>query len=160
MERMHHFIHRVQLRVCLLILIASSTACSDSMEIEKQVFDETYFSPPTWILGTWEEIPDEQQEDMISRTFKFTGTNFLVNPLSREIDQIDYNEYINRMRGFLPSLEVDIQVEKTEELYELSISPPILRDNYRFKKVDEDTIICRTHLGSYTVFEFRLKRVE
>jgi hypothetical protein len=130
------------------------------MEMERDAFNESYFSPPSWILGTWEEILDEEQEDFVNRSFEFTRSNFIVNPFSREIDQIDYNFYINDMRNYFPDLEVSIQVEKTEELYQLSISPPLLRDNYRFRKVAEDTLICRTQLGSYEVYEFRLKRID
>jgi hypothetical protein len=116
--------HTVKFRICFLILIAFSTACGDSMEIEREVVNGTYFSPPSWIQGIWEEIPDEQQEQDRIRSFEFTETNFIVNPLTEETFKIDFNAYINRMLNYFPSLEVDIRVEKTEELYQLSISPP------------------------------------
>ena len=54
------------------------------MEIEKLVINGTYFSPASWILGTWEEIPDEQQEFYMIRSFEFTETNFIVNPLAED----------------------------------------------------------------------------
>jgi len=153
---MHHFIQTIQYKTCFLILMTFFIACTDSMEIEKEFFNGTYFSPASWILGTWEEIPDEQEEFYMIRSFEFTETNFIVNPLTPNIDRIDFNKYINDMLGYFPSFKVDIKVEKTEELYQLSISPPIVTDNYTFKKIDEKTIICSHNGGA----EFRLGKIK
>jgi len=156
MERMHHFIQTIHYKTGFLILIILSIGCTDSMEIEKPVINGTYFSPASWILGTWEEISYEQQEFYMIRSFEFTETNFIVNPLAEDFLRIDFNKYINKMLNYFPSFNEDIKVEKTEELYQLSISPPIVTDNYTFKKIDEKTIICSHNGGA----EFRLGKIK
>lgn len=147
MKRLTYFNNAVLNKLCLLLLIVLSTGCSDDLEIEKQTFNETYFSPPSWILGTWKEIPDEKQEYPFVRSFEFTASNFIVNPMAEEIHQVDYNKYINEMRSFLNDLETDIKVVKTGKLYQLSISPPLVTDNFTFEKVDENTITCTRIMG-------------
>lgn len=156
MERMHHFIQTIQNKIGFLILMTLLTACADSMETERPVINGTYFSPASWILGTWEEISDEQQEFYMIRSFEFSETNFIVNPLAEDIYRIDFNKYINKMLNYFPSFNAEIKVEKTEELYQLSISPPIVTDNYSFKKIDEKTIICSHNEGA----EFRLGKIK
>jgi hypothetical protein len=147
MKRLTYFNNAVLNKLCFLLPIVLSTGCSDDLEIEKQTFNETYFSPPSWIIGTWKEPLDDQQEYVIVRSFEFTASNFIVNPLAEEIHQIDFNAYINEMRSFFNDLETDIKVVKTGELYQLSISPPLVTDNYTFEKVDDNTIICTSILG-------------
>lgn len=153
---MHHFIQTIQNKIGFLILMTLLTACADSMETERPVINGTYFSPASWILGTWEEISDEQQEFYMIRSFEFSETNFIVNPLAEDIYRIDFNKYINKMLNYFPSFNAEIKVEKTEELYQLSISPPIVTDNYSFKKIDEKTIICSHNEGA----EFRLGKIK
>ena len=148
--------HGAQIFTLSLIFLFLS-ACEDSMEIEVQEINRTYFSPPKWILGSWEEIIEPKEEMPFIRSFEFTQSNFLINPLAREkFLRTNYNDYLNEMFGYFPQIPPEIIVEKNDSIYRLSITPPIITDQYLFKKIDEKTISCRHHNG----IEFKLRYVE
>ena len=109
--------HGAQIFTLSLIFLFLS-ACEDSMEIEVQEINRTYFSPPKWILGSWEEIIEPKEEMPFIRSFEFTESNFLINPLAREkFLRTNYNDYLNEMFGYFPQIPPEIIVEKNDSIY-------------------------------------------
>jgi len=135
----------------LFLALSLTSSCSDNLEID--LFNETYFSPPEWIIGTWVVSEDDNEEYSFVQSLEFTRDNFIVNPNGEAHERIDFNQYINEMRNIFTSQEADIRVQSTENQYRLSISPPIVTDNYTFKKIDDQTISCIRNQGNTLILK-------
>ncbi|MCA0931772.1 hypothetical protein LCM02_04860 [Lutimonas saemankumensis] len=122
-----------QTAICLTF-IALMTSCDDSDDM-----DSTYFSPPSWIIGTWEsDIPDEEWNlYYLYRVFEFTSDNVIgKSSLEPNVSSMNFNQTINTSEWGLKGLD---NIRNNE--YEAILVFAGIHTSHRFEKVNDTTLI-------------------
>lgn len=92
--------------------------------------DETFFSPPGWILGKWESRPKDDSEARI--IFEFTPIN-IIDPFWG-----DQNKAVNNHRSY--GFVATVEETKSDSSYTAVINWGINPKWYRFQKTSKDSI--------------------
>lgn len=93
--------------------------------------DKTFFSPPAWIIGKWEAShPIYAGEKVV---FIFTSDN-VVEPFWG-----DLNDFFNDFGRY--GVYYNVEEAKSSESYRADINMTTSTYNFRFQKIDTETII-------------------
>ena len=122
----------------LIVLTVICNSCIDPDDIEfkfgdTNYVDETFFSPPNWIIGKWEAAPINDSDEKV--VFEFTSDN-IIDPFYG-----DRNEVINLHRSL--GLRANVDESKSDMMYNMTIYWGIDPYRYSFQKIDENTLFVK-----------------
>ena len=119
-----------------LTLVAIITGCED---VEDKGLTMLHFSPPSWIIGTWEsDIPDEEWNlYYLYRVFEFTSDNVIgKSSLEPNVSSMNFNQTINTSEWGLKGFD---NIRNNE--YEAILVFAGIHTSHRFEKVNDTTLI-------------------
>lgn len=125
----------------LLVFSISFYSCTSSDDDSADV-DKTLISPPSWILGTWNDTESIHE----IKGFRFTEDNIIVYKNGMEYNQNDLIDgYINA--GFI----VSVDQEEEEGWYRVHFNYPLGEEvTYSFEQQNNTTIIWVEGEAVYT----------
>ena len=120
----------------LIFTISLNSGCSGSYDLwsgsDFSDSDETHFSPPSWIQGTWVGWVRDY-----TRTFEFTEDDFIVDEVVR------YNERLNTLRPeYLNATE-----QISTNTYQITIHAIFSIKIYHFVYVSDTEVSCTYESG-------------
>ena len=130
-----------------LLLFLLGCSVNPSWDGEINPSNKTYFSPPTWIQGIWEN------ENNNYNNFKFTNNDFIIKYNLTTTHGVSYNERINWLSTeFLSCTE-----QTTTTIYEITILHLSVNiDVYTFEYVSNSEVSCRYESGTEDDWDNRI----
>jgi len=124
----------------LLFLFGCSSDAGDIWNYEYNSSTKTYFSPPVWIQGEWDDDNNNYNK------FEFTNNDFIVRNVS-------YNERIN----FLSTKYLNCTEHKSTTNYKLTILHLSVNiDIYNFEYVSNSEVNCIYESGTEDNWDNRI----
>ncbi|SNR75621.1 hypothetical protein [Lutibacter flavus] len=122
----------------VLLSISCSIDVNSGIGGDIHVGNDTFFSPPSWIQGSWSGTFVNSNNVTVSKAYSFTQNDFIANSVS-------YNERIN----ILSTTYLNRTEQITPSNYQITILHlSVNKDVYHFQYVSDSEINCKHESGT------------
>lgn len=116
----------------IMTLLSSCDSDDGSEDVQR-----TYFSPPNWIIGTWQVNSSDSSISPQYNIFEFTRDNFIAKELEEQnLPDVNFNSIIRNS-----SFDYEVEEFKTNNTYEIIIRFVGIPSSYRFVKQNDESFV-------------------
>lgn len=123
-------------KISAVLFIMTLLLSCDSDDSSEDV-QRTYFSPPNWIIGTWQVHSSDSSISPQYNIFEFTRDNFIAKELEEQnLPDVNFNSIIRNS-----SFDYEVEEFKTNNTYEIIIRFVGIPSSYRFVKQNDESFV-------------------